>query len=152
MENLNNSFDKCFVQDENGVNYNRRIKFLGLSSIKGRFEHIGRKYDIAVSLVHPHYTSKQCSICGCINDDNRKTQEAFKCVQCGYEANADINAALNIKNRVDITVLCQKLLKQVDNGTYLPKLLKRGKVKEVLLSCCNNVVKHSEVYTVVNNC
>ena len=152
MENLDNSFGKCFVKDENDVNYNRRVKFLGLSSIKDKFEHIGRKYDIAVSLVHPHYTSKQCPICGCIDDDNRKTQEIFKCVQCGYEANADINAALNIQNRVDITVLCSKLLKQVDNGTYLPKPLKRGKVKEVLLSCRNNIIKrYREVYTVVNN-
>ena len=139
MENLNNSFGKCFVIDENDVNYNRRVKFLGLSSIKDKFERIGRKYDIAVSLVQPCYTSKQCPKCGCIEDENRKTQEVFKCVQCGHEANSDINAALNIQNRVGTTVLCQKLLKQSDNGTYLPKPMKRGKVKEVLLSCRNNI-------------
>ncbi len=155
MENLTNSFGKCFVDDENDVNYNRRIKFLGLSSIKDKFEHIGRKYDIAVSLVHPHYTSKMCPICGCIDDDNRKTQEAFKCVQCGHEANADINAAVNIKNRVGMTVLCQKLLKQSDNGTYFPKPMKRGKIKEVLLLYRNNIVKDiekSKLLTSVNNC
>ena len=144
MENLNNSFGKCFVTDEHDVNYNRRVKFLGLSSIKDKFVHIGRKYDVAVSLVHPHYTSKQCPICGCIDDDNRKTQEAFRCVQCGHEANADINAAQNIRDRVGITVLCSKLLKRNDNGSFLPKPLKRGKVKDVLLSCRNNVVKHGE--------
>ena len=146
MENLDNSFGKCFINDENDVNYNRRVKFLGLSSIKDKFEHIGRKYDIAVSLVHSYYTSKQCPKCGCIDDDNRKTQEAFKCVQCGHEANADINAALNIANRVGITVLCKTLLKQSDNGTYLPKLMKRWKVKEVLLSFRNSIEKCSEVY------
>ena len=155
MENLDNSFGKCFISDENDVNYNRRVKFLGLSSIKDKFEHIGRKYDVAVSLVQSCYTSKQCPICGCIDDDNRKTQEAFKCVECGHEANADINAALNIANRVDITVLCDKLLKQSDNGTFRPKPLKRGKVKEVLLSCRNNIVKDiekSNLLTIVNNC
>ena len=152
MENLNNSFGKSFIQDEHDVNYNRRVKFLGLSSIKDKFDRIGRKYDIAVSLVHPCYTSKQCPVCGCIDDDNRKCQEAFKCVQCGYEVNADINAALNIQNRVSITVLCQKLLKQCDNGSYLPKPLKRGEVKEVLLSFRNSIERCSEVYTVVNNC
>ena len=118
-------------------------------------DYIGRKYDIAVSLVHPHYTSKQCHICGCIDDDNRKTQEAFKCVECGYEANADLNAAVNIKNRVDITVLCDKLLKQVDNGAFKPKPLKRAKVKEVLLSFRNNIgnnVEKSKLLTSVNNC
>ena len=155
MENLDNSFGKCFVKDENDVNYNRRVKFLGLSSIKDKFEHIGRKYDIAVSLVHSAYTSKQCPVCGCIDDDNRKCQEAFKCVECGHEANADLNAAINIKNRVDITVLCDKLLKQVDNGSFRPKPLKRAKVKEVLLSFRNNIVKDmekSKLLTIVNNC
>ena len=155
MENLDNGFSKSFVKDENDVNYNRRVKFLGLSSIKDKFEHIGRKYDLAVSLVHSYYTSKQCPTCGCIDDDNRKTQEVFKCVQCGHESNADTNAALNIKNRVDITVLCDKLLKRSDNGTFIPKPLKRTKVKEVLLSCRNNIgnnIEKSKLLTYVNNC
>ena len=153
MENLDNGFSKSFVKDENDVNYNRRIKFLGLSSIKDKFEHIGCKYDIAVSLVHPCYTSKMCPICGCIDDDNRKTQEVFKCVECGHEANADYNAAINIKNRVSVTVL-QRLLKQVDNSTFKPKPLKRDKVKEVLLSCRNNIgnnIEKSKLLTEVNN-
>ena len=149
MENLDNSFGKNFVKDENDVNYNRRVKFLGLSSIKDKFEHIGRKYDIAVSLVHPCYTSKQCPICGCINDNNRKTQEAFKCVECGHESNADFNAAVNIKNRVSVTVL-QTLLKRVDNGTFIPKPLKRAKVKEVLLSCRNNIINDIEKSNFIN--
>ena len=154
MENLDNSFCKNFVKDENDVNYNRRVKFLGLSSIKDKIEHIGRKYDIAVSLVHPCYTSKQCPVCGCIDDDNRKTQEIFKCVECGHESNADFNAAVNIKNRVSVTVL-QRLLKQSDNGTFQPKPLKRDKVKEVLLSCRNNIVndiEKSNLLTSINNC
>ena len=155
MENLDNSFCKSFVKDENDVNYNRRVKFLGLSSIKDKFEHIGKKYDIAVSLVHSAYTSKQCPICGCIDDENRKTQEVFRCVECGHEANADFNAAVNIANRVSITVLCDKLLKQVDNGTFRPKPLKRAKVKEVLLSFRNNIfrdIEKSNLLTSVNNC
>ena len=154
MENLDNGFSKSFIKDENDVNYNRRVKFLGLSSIKDKFEHIGRKYDIAVSLVHSAYTSKQCPVCGCIDDDNRKTQEVFKCVECGHESNADYNAALNIKNRVSITVLCDKLLKQYDNGTFRPKPLKHAKVKEALLSCRNSIgnnIEKSKLLTSVNN-
>jgi hypothetical protein len=94
-------------------------------------------------------------MCGCIDDDNRKTQEAFKCVECGNEANADFNAAINIQNRVGITVLCQKLLKQSDNGSFRPKPLKRAKVKKVLLSCRNyitNYIEKSNLLTSVNNC
>lgn len=50
-------------------------------------------------LVDPKYTSKRCSYCGCIDNDNRdcKTkQDRFECVVCGFKENADINAARNI--------------------------------------------------------
>ena len=45
MEDLNNGFGKCYVNDkENGdINYNRKVKFLGLSSLKQEVEHIARK-------------------------------------------------------------------------------------------------------------
>ena len=46
--------------------------------------------------VAPQYTSQKCSQCGHISKDNRKSQAKFKCMACGFEANADHNAALNI--------------------------------------------------------
>ena len=136
MENLDNGFGKCYVKDKdnNDINYNRKVKFLGLSSLKQEVEHIARKYDIAVSTVQASYTSKMCPICGCIEDENRPNQETFECIECGHKDNADFNAAKNIKNRVFVTVLRETLLKQLDNGAYEPKTLKREKVKEVLLS------------------
>ena len=45
----------------------------------------------------------------------------------------------NIKNRVVLTVLRDKLLKQLDNGAYEPRKLQRDKVKEVLLSFRRNL-------------
>ena len=53
--------------------------------------------------------------------------------------NADFNAAKNIRNRVLVTVLRESLLKQLDNGAFEPKKLKREKVKEVLLSFRRNL-------------
>ena len=136
MEDLDNGFGKCYAKDKvNGdINYNRKAKFLGLSSLKQEVEHIARKYDIAVSTVQASYTSKMCPVCGCIEDENRPNQETFECIECGYNDNADFNAAKNIKNRVLVTVLRDKLLKQLDNGAFEPRKLKREKVKEVLLS------------------
>ena len=46
--------------------------------------------------VTPQYTSRKCSQCGHVSKDNRKTQAKFKCMACGFEANADNNAALDI--------------------------------------------------------
>lgn len=136
MEDLNNGFGRCYVKDSENedINYNRKVKFLGLSSLKQEVEHISRNYDIAVSTVHSSYTSKMCPVCGCIEDENRPNQETFSCIECGYSSNADYNAANNIKNRVVLTVLRDKLLKQLDNGAYEPKKLQRDKVKDVLLS------------------
>ncbi len=136
MENLNNGFGKCYVKDgdNENINYNRKVRFLGLSSLKQEVEHIARKYDIAVSTVQASYTSKMCPICGCIEDGNRPNQETFECVECGHKDNADFNAAKNIRNRVLVTVLRDKLLKQLDNGAFEPRPLSREKVKEVLLS------------------
>ena len=143
MENLDNGFGKCYVKDKDndGINYNRKVNFLGLSSLKQEVEHIARKYNIAVSTVHASYTSKMCSVCGCIEDENRPNQETFECIECGYKDNADFNAAKNIKNRVLVTVLRESLLKQLDNGAFEPKKLKREKVKEVLLSFRRNLQK-----------
>lgn len=140
FENLTGFEEKCFCKDENDLNYNRRIKLLKLSSLKDEFEHIARKYGIAVSLVHSCYTSQTCPKCGCIDSDNRKNQEEFECIECGYKQNADFNASENILERVVSTVLRNELLKKskLGNGTYEPKNLKKEKVKEVLLSFSYN--------------
>ena len=141
MEDLDNGFGKCYVKDKDNedINYNRKVKFLGLSSLKDEVEHISRKYDIGVSTVHSSYTSKMCPVCGCIEDENRPNQETFECIECGYKVNADYNAANNIKNRVVLTVLRDSLLKKLDNSAYEPRKLKRDKVKKVLLSFRSNL-------------
>lgn len=54
---------------------------------------------INVVKINPRYTSKRCSKCGCIHEDNRdckNNQSKFECKICGYKENADINASKNI--------------------------------------------------------
>ncbi|MFL6217217.1 MAG: zinc ribbon domain-containing protein, partial [Actinomycetes bacterium] len=43
----------------------------------------------------PAYTSQRCSACGHVAPENRESQ-AFRCVACGHQGHADVNAALNI--------------------------------------------------------
>ena len=51
--------------------------------------------------VDPAHTSQTCAACGTINKASRISQAQFVCTTCGHEAHADINAAINIKRRVD---------------------------------------------------
>lgn len=49
--------------------------------------------------VNPAYTSQTCSSCGAVDSRSRKNQASFSCTTCGFHANADHNAALNILHR-----------------------------------------------------
>ena len=47
--------------------------------------------------VDPRNTSRTCSVCGHCEKANRKSQAVFLCKHCGFSANADWNAARNIR-------------------------------------------------------
>jgi putative transposase len=49
-----------------------------------------------VIVINPAYTSQKCACCGYTAKENRQSQSQFKCLECGYTENADINGARNI--------------------------------------------------------
>ena len=53
------------------------------------------------------YTSQRCSCCGHTAKENRQSQAVFKCLACGYEENADVNAAKNILTVGQTGMACQ---------------------------------------------
>jgi putative transposase len=60
-----------------------------------------RREGVPVVAVDPRNTSRTCSCCGHCEKANRRSQAEFCCVACGHQAPADVNAALNIRNRAD---------------------------------------------------
>ena len=67
------------------------------------FEYVSYKAPergVSVEQVEPNHTSTRCSRteCGFTHDDNRHG-ERFCCQKCGYEVNADYNAAKNVGTR-----------------------------------------------------
>ncbi len=54
---------------------------------------------IHVAFVDARYTSQACSRCGYIDKRNRLCQSEFSCRHCGYKANADYNASVNLAIR-----------------------------------------------------
>lgn len=111
MENLNLQKTKSEAKNKDRINYNRLASLLHLNDIKYVIKRLANKRDMAVSWVNPKYTSQQCPICGHINKDNRITQEVFCCENCFHNNNADINAAINIKNRMFIKEYRSLLMK-----------------------------------------
>ena len=84
------------------------IKELGRADIEGGVlanisiggDHVNQhpKKCVHLHYVNPKYTSRTCPVCGHIDKRNREGT-VFKCVKCGFEDNADINAAKNILKR-----------------------------------------------------
>ena len=59
---------------------------------------------VTVVMVPAPYTSQTCSECGHCEKGNRKSQSSFNCKNCGFAANADYNASLNIKHLGDQSI------------------------------------------------
>ena len=74
-------------------------------SLRQMIEYKARLNGVTVIAVNPKNTSRQCSNCGHISKNNRKTQSQFVCQKCNFSANADFNASLIIRERAMST--CQ---------------------------------------------
>ncbi len=57
--------------------------------------------------VPPQDTSRTCPACSHVSTDNRQTQAEFRCVECGFEENADVVGAVNIRRAGLARLACQ---------------------------------------------
>ena len=73
----------------------KSITDAGWSTFRRWLEYFGVKYAKVTVAVPPHYTSQNCSNCG---ETVKKTLSVrtHVCPHCGYEADRDVNAAINI--------------------------------------------------------
>ena len=87
--------------DEPGTNVaakrglNRRIRESCWGKLVQRTCEKAEASNRIIVFVNPAYTSQRCSRCGHTDRRNREDKE-FLCVDCGYEDDADTNAANNI--------------------------------------------------------
>jgi IS605 OrfB family transposase len=75
---------------------NRSILDKAWGQLRSTLEWQGRKNGCDVMAVPAAYTSQTCFACKQIAAESRENQARFCCVACGYQANADVNAAKNI--------------------------------------------------------
>jgi putative transposase len=81
---------------------NRSILRNGLSMARGMLEYKAAWSGVMLVAVPPAYTSQECSACGHVAAENRKTQAVFECAACGHRESADRNAAKNILRRAQV--------------------------------------------------
>ena len=75
---------------------NRVLADASFGEFRRLLEYKAGLYGCDIVAVAPHYTSQRCSACGHVAAGNRTSQAKFQCLSCGHEANADLNAAVNI--------------------------------------------------------
>lgn len=76
-----------------------RLGNWGFGQLGGFVTYKSKRAGVPLVFVDPRNTSRQCVACGCIDKRNRPNQATFKCIGCGHEAPADLNAACNIRQR-----------------------------------------------------
>lgn len=74
---------------------NRRLSHWVYTEIFDKLETHCKEQGVLVHKVNPTYTSQRCSRCGWTRKSNRKGK-LFKCGQCGFTLDADLNASRNI--------------------------------------------------------
>ncbi len=76
----------------------RRLSSFPFTELKDKLEHRLKREEANVYLINEYNTSKTCPECDS-TDTDRLNQGKFKCLNCGYEANADYVGARNIVGR-----------------------------------------------------
>ena len=77
---------------------NRRILEQGWTELVEFIHYKARYHGIRLVQVHAGGTSQTCSTCG-VRDPKSRQGKHFHCTSCGFPADADHNAALNVANR-----------------------------------------------------
>ena len=85
------------VSQKTGLN--RSILAQGWHGLRTKLEYKAEWYGRQFVPVPAHHTSQRCSACEHVAADNRPSQSVFRCTSCGHEANADVNAAENIRRQ-----------------------------------------------------
>lgn len=77
---------------------NKAILDASWSELKQKVKAVSEKAGVIFLEINPRHTSQECSCCGYISPTNRD-KERFLCEACGHFADADVDAAVVIRQR-----------------------------------------------------
>ena len=93
---LENLVDIRKRTQQRGRESRRRLHSWSFAQLRGFLSYKAEAKGCKVVGVDPRHTSQMCSRCGHVHRSNRRSQSRFLCRACGFELNADLNAARNI--------------------------------------------------------
>jgi len=111
LENLKNIRNNTKTYNKK---LNRMIGNWSFAQLQSFIQYKSERQGKSVIHIKPDYTSQQCSKCGCIEKTNR-AGNIFKCVECGFQLDADLNASRNIA-RIGRTDFLQGLVNNPNVG------------------------------------
>jgi len=79
---------------------NALLSASNLAHIPKKLEWEAKKRALPLKKVNPAYSSQECNRCHHTHRENRSNQQTFCCKVCGYQANADVVASINLKRRL----------------------------------------------------
>ena len=101
-EIVNKSFDvfaleklKINKKKKNGKCFNRKLGGWSFAELQLFIQYKAEAKGKCVVFVNPKHTSQRCSKCGFVHGQNRRGL-GFRCGNCGFSLNADLNASRNI--------------------------------------------------------
>jgi len=96
MENLRGIRNK-----RRGKALNRLLSNWAFAQLRSFIEYKAIRKGAIFVTVLPHYTSRTCRRCHEIISARPKNAGFFKCLNCGYSCNADLNASFNLRERAN---------------------------------------------------
>ena len=77
----------------------KAIQDVSWSSFVSKLEYkVAENQGYLVKIDSYYPSSKTCSNCGCIKDKLSLSERTYKCNECGFEIDRDLNASINILN------------------------------------------------------
>ncbi|MFJ7890556.1 RNA-guided endonuclease InsQ/TnpB family protein [Lysinibacillus xylanilyticus] len=128
-EALKNRCATIQIENLSGITTdNAFLKDWTFFSLQQKITDKAKEHGIKVVKVKPNHTSQRCNKCGFIHKDVNKemwrpTQSNFKCLNCGHETNADLNAARNLAIKEIEKIIAEQLKEQKQNAKHEGKYL-----------------------------
>jgi|GEM_PF-87790 len=100
VEDINKFFNRSVALKTRSKKGRNKLHNISARRFLSYLEEKAKEYAIPVIKVNPAYSSSLCPYCGSLLDEDAMRPRVKICIKCGFKANRDVIAVLNLINRV----------------------------------------------------